>query len=177
MRHFHEVRWTIEGVANWLIFQSMKRISDGTARSLPILQDFTALHYPTGTQAILTRDTGYHTSGWWKNPDYERCIHLSLCFRDIETGEPKEKDKKLTAQWIDAIFGDNNRLLWCEPPYSEIGKKRDVWHYRLFCADEGFRHPILPRGEVYSKEFTESGWLSYSDVQAKQKTEDNAKTH
>ena len=35
---------------------------------------------------ILTRDVGYHTSGWWKNPDYERCYHLSISFpggRDI----------------------------------------------------------------------------------------------
>ena len=24
---------------------------------------------------VFTRDIGYHTSGWWKNPDYERCYH------------------------------------------------------------------------------------------------------
>ena len=29
---------------------------------------------------ILTRDVGYHSSGWWKNPDYERCYHLSISF-------------------------------------------------------------------------------------------------
>lgn len=29
---------------------------------------------------IFTRDEGAHTCGWWKNPDYERCYHLSISF-------------------------------------------------------------------------------------------------
>lgn len=156
-------------MAKWLLFQAAVRTCDGTEASLPILTANTALHYPTGTQAVLSRDTGHHTSGWWKNPDYERCLHLSLSFVDPETGSSREKDKKLTAQWIDAIFGANNRLLWCEPPFSHQGKKRDVWHYRLFFADKGFSVPILPRGEVYTKEFTDAGWLSFSDVQEKER--------
>ncbi|MBU2025992.1 hypothetical protein KJ912_04650 [Patescibacteria group bacterium] len=117
-----------------------------------------------GTRAIFTRDTGYHTSGWWKNPDYERCFHLSLSFVDIETGEPAPRDTVLTSLFLDALFGKGKRLLWCEPPYSEQGKQMDVWHYRLFC-DEGWQ-PIKPRGEVYSRELTEAGWKSWSDAQA-----------
>ena len=34
-----------------------------------------------GVQIIFTRDTGHHSSGWLKNPDYERCWHLSLSYR------------------------------------------------------------------------------------------------
>jgi hypothetical protein len=117
-----------------------------------------------GLQALFTRDAGYHSSGWWKNPDYERCFHLSLSFFDPETGEITKKCEDMTAVILKALYGDNVSLLWCEPPYYEEGKIRDVWHYRLFC-DEHWQ-PIKPRGEVYSRELTEAGWKSYSDVQA-----------
>jgi len=49
------------------------------------------------------------------------------------------------------------------PPYSSGGKANEVWHYRVFTNPAG--EPILPRGEVYSREFTEKGWLSFSDLQ------------
>lgn len=35
-----------------------------------------------GVSVLFTRDTGHHSTGWWKNPDYERCWHLSLGFFD-----------------------------------------------------------------------------------------------
>lgn len=115
-----------------------------------------------GTQAVFTRDTGYHTSGWWKNPDYERCRHLSLSFFE-PNGEPRPRDRVLTTLFLDGLFGANKRLLWCEPPYTEHGKRYDVWHYRLFCNPSW--EPILPRGEVYGRELTEGGWKSFSDVE------------
>lgn len=37
-----------------------------------------------------------------------------------------------------------------------------VHHYRLFC-DKAWK-PILPRGEVYSKDWTPADWKSWSDV-------------
>lgn len=39
---------------------------------------------------IMTRDIGYHTSGWWKNPDYERCFHVSISYPG---GTNKKKDR------------------------------------------------------------------------------------
>jgi len=120
--------------------------------------------YDLGLIAILTRDVGYHTSGWWKNPDYERCFHLSLSFRDPATGEYAPRNKLVTGLLLEGVYGRNKRLIWCEPPYSADGKATDTWHYRLFC-DEHWK-AILPRGEVYSRELTEAGWKSYSDVQA-----------
>jgi hypothetical protein len=120
-------------------------------------------YYPrTGALMIFTRDTGHHTSGWWKNPDYERCYHLSLSFRDPETFEPRPFDSKEGKRWAKLFFGDSIRRLWIEPPYSEHGIRLDTHHYRLFC-DPGWQ-PIKPRGEVYSKEFTEIGWKSFSEI-------------
>lgn len=118
---------------------------------------------------LFTRDVGHHSSGWWKNPDYERCYHLSLSFVAASpligsVPTPLPRDAAVTREFVGRLFGPHRHLIWCEPPYSEAGKAADVWHYRLFC-DPAWE-PIHPRGEVYSKEFTEHGWLSYSDVQA-----------
>jgi hypothetical protein len=115
-----------------------------------------------GLQLIFSRDVGHHSSGWWKNPEYQRCRHLSVSFFDPETLGNKPRDRKRTSVLLQGFFGMNKRWLWCEPPYSEHGKKVDVWHYRLF-ADQGWT-PILPIGEVYNRDFTEAGWLSYSDL-------------
>ena len=126
-----------------------------------------AYHRQTGSMLIYTRDSGYHTGGWWKNPDYERCYHLSVSFRDPETDAPRPYDKKIAAQWVKALFGNDDRLTWCEPPYTPEGKVCDVYHYRLFC-DPSWT-PIKPRGEVYSRDFTEKGWKSFSDLHGEQR--------
>jgi hypothetical protein len=108
-----------------------------------------------GCIVIFTRDIGHHSGGWWKNPDYERCYHLSISF-------PEGRNKRHLNKVIDGLFGWTKRFLWIEPPYSKEGKSAEVWHYRLFC-DAGWQ-PIKPRGEVYSKEFTEIGWKSFSEL-------------
>lgn len=107
---------------------------------------------------VLTRDIGYHSSGWWKNPEYERCYHLSISF-------PGGINQRKLEHILEKLFGNNRKLLWCEPPYSEEGKKAGVFHYRLFC-DENWQ-PIKPRGEVYDTQFTEIGWKSYSELHNK----------
>lgn len=135
-----------------------------TSANQLLMSTCTAKHLATGTLLIFTRDSGMHSSGWWKNPDYERCWHLSLSFHDPITGENAPKDPKLTDEWLEAFYGDDCRYVWAEPPYSEDGKKAAVWHYRVFC-DPSWA-PILPRGEVYSKEFTEKGWMSFSELKS-----------
>lgn len=112
---------------------------------------------------ILTRDHMHHESGWWKNPDYERCWHLSMAFYHPDKSR-KNKDIKLTEKWLDLIYRKNKTYVWSEPPWSDSGKRNDSWHYRVF-VDENWQ-PIIPRGEVYTKKFTEPGWLSYSELQA-----------
>lgn len=104
---------------------------------------------------IFTRDIGYHSCGWWKNPDYERCYHLSISF-------PGGRNRKKEEYILRKLFGSNCRLLWCEPPYSTDGKKAGVYHYRLFCNEAW--EPIMPRGEVYNTQFTELGWKSFSEL-------------
>lgn len=111
---------------------------------------------------IFTRDTGHHSSGWWKNPDYERCWHLSISFCVNPTDQPLLYDKKEGQRIAEAFFQGEVRRCWIEPPYTDQGKRAGVHHYRLFC-DQGWQ-PIVPRGEVYSREFTERGWKSFSDL-------------
>jgi hypothetical protein len=157
--------WLMEGVA-----REMRRRASTSARYNGIMTEFnrklltscTADHVSTGTRLIFTYDEGHHSSGWWKNPDYERCWHLSLSFFDPLSGEHVPKDVKRTSEWLIAFYGEARRFLWAESPYSAHGKTADVWHYRVFC-DPAWQ-PIIPRGEVYSKEFTEAGWQSYSDL-------------
>lgn len=108
---------------------------------------------------LYTKESGYHSGGWWKNPDYERCWHLSISFRS-------GSEKKTLNEILDNLFGEYKNFLWIEPPYSEQGKKADVWHYRLFCDETWI--PIKPRGEVYNTDFTERGWKSFSALQNNQ---------
>jgi len=109
---------------------------------------------------VFTKETGYHTSGWWKNPEYERCWHLSISFCG-------GNEKKALREIIQNLFGPYQRLIWVEPAYSKEGKSLDVWHYRLFC-DENWQ-PISPKGEVYNTHFTELGWKSFSELQYEKK--------
>jgi hypothetical protein len=127
----------------------------------------TGFHAPTGSFLIFTRDTGHHTSGWFKNPDYERCLHLSMSFRaPFDVSIPRDFDVALAKEWAEIFFGEARRYIWAESPKSDVGKAAGVWHYRVFC-DEHWQ-PMLPRGEVYSTEFTEKGWKSWSEVQGEQ---------
>jgi hypothetical protein len=77
---------------------------------------------------------------------------------------PGGKKKRTLEDVLKYLFGKHTNLLWVEPPYSEVGKSKDVWHYRLFC-DEHWQ-PVKPRGEVYSTQFTERGWKSFSELHA-----------
>ena len=130
-------------------------------------------HAPTCASLIYTRDEGHHSSGWFANPDYERCLHLSIGDADYEAvsrelgrelrhvlGEPSQVHRDA---WVRSLFREHVRLLWAEPPMSPEGKQRNVWHFRLFVADD-WRTAILPRGEVYTRRFTELGWRSASEV-------------
>lgn len=111
---------------------------------------------------IYTRDIGHHSGGWWKNPDYERCMHLSLSFCVNPTDAPLPFLREPGAIIARAFFGDHTPAAWIEGPYSPEGKRSDVWHYRLFC-DPSWT-PIRPRGEVYSRRNTPADWRSFSEV-------------
>lgn len=120
-------------------------------------------HVPTRSLVIFCRDEGMHECGWFKNPDWDRCRHLSLSFCDTDS-MPLEHDHDVARQWVELLFGDKAKYLWVESSFSVEGKARGVVHYRVMC-DPGWG-PIIPRGEPYSKEWTEKGWKSWSDQQA-----------
>ena len=140
-------------------------------------------HWQSGTVIMFTHDTGHHSSGWMKNPDYERCRHLSLSFQVPWPGRavdelgswerfkmmsgrlnPVPFDPALARAWVRAIFADDARYAWMEGPFTREAKRIGVTHWRVFC-DRAWK-PIVPRNEVYSKDFTEKGWLSWSDQNA-----------
>lgn len=132
-----------------------------TVRELaPFCHDFTL--DGLGVRIIFTRDAGHHTGGWFKNPQYERCYHMSVSFRDPTGTILLPQHKKLAGELARAAFGENTRWLWIERPFTKEGRQNDVWHYRLFC-NEGWQ-PILPDKEVYTLEFTEKGWKSFSEI-------------
>lgn len=139
---------------------------DGRSQT-PYFHNAFRFHKPTGTSLCFTRDSGMHTCGWFKNPDYERCFHLSISFRDPETRESVPFDYKTARFWVRAFYGDWQRYSWHEPPSTEPGINREVHHYRVFCDPHWY--PILPRGEVYSKELTEIGWKSFSELKDERK--------
>lgn len=107
-----------------------------------------------------TRDVGHHTGGWWKNPDYERCQHLSLSYWSESI--PIEPDRAVSGMLARAFWPDFYRMAWIEGPVSPEGKSAHVWHYRVFC-DPAWQ-PIMPRGEVYSREYTEAGYRTFSEI-------------
>ena len=119
---------------------------------------------------LFTRDIGHHTGGWWKNPDFERCFHLSVSYQ--ADGRFIEPDKSRSEVIARAFFGDDVANCWVEGPYSPEGKAKQVWHYRVF-ADEGWQ-PIKPRGEVYNTDWTPADWRSFSAIHGYQPTRDQA---
>lgn len=154
---------TLEGIICHLKRQAALGIWLGR-RQTPYFERCKTIDRNLGLCCIYSRDVGAHTSGWKKNPDYERCFHLSVSFFDPLTEEAMPRNAPLTRRLLVGIFGRARRWLWCEPPSSPDGKRRHVWHYRLFC--NAAWEAIKPRGEPYNRQFTEAGWLSYSDLQA-----------
>lgn len=155
----------MEQFAIKMIRHAKRGVFDGQTWS-PYFLKANRTHVATGTRALLTRETGYHASGWFKNPDYERCWHLSLSFwdtSDLEHLKPRPFDEALSDLWVQVFFRDKARYLWIE---TDDGRGKsiqsvEVRHYRVFC-DPAWQ-AILPRGEVYTRDFTEKGWLSFSD--------------
>lgn len=131
----------------------------------PILMNMSRkYHKKTSSLLIYTRDEGMHSCGWFKNPDYERCFHLSISYQAEDNGKIYllSQNRNISELWCRLFFGDNVSKLWIEPSFSLEGKQKDVYHYRLFC-DKNWQ-PIIPRKEVYSKDFTEKNWKSWSEI-------------
>jgi hypothetical protein len=101
---------------------------------------------------LFTFDLGAHASGWWRNSDYERCWHLSLCA--LTRSGPVEMPAVDRRAWPRFVFGQQLPKAWIEPPAGQFDPHRNApasrftTHVRLFVDQED--RPILPEGEVYT---------------------------
>lgn len=133
------------------------------------LVDTTAITEPgRPVRLMLSFDVGYHASGWFRNSDWERNLHLSLSHPRPELpalwtpGKPEigvgpgpsmqletVGDAEARA-WGRAVFGADAPKAWFEPAASPLDPHRapNVVHLRLF-YDPGMR-PFIPRGEPYA---------------------------
>jgi len=148
------------------------RVNGQSATLIALCRHELVLDRERAMSVLFTRDIGHHTSGWWKNPDYERCWHLSLAMWERRFGRSLPHEAGEFQRVAEAFYGDDTRLVWIEGPYSPEGKAKDVWHYRLF-ADPSWA-PLLPRGEVYSTDWTPPDWRSFSEVHGYKPSPDQA---
>lgn len=146
-------------VARWV---ARKWIGESGLEAVMACRHYAMLNRDAMVSAIFQMETGYHSSGWWKNPDYDRCFHLSVSFLDPETLQFFPIKKRQAGFVAKKFFPENHNMTWYEGPYSQEGKKAGVNHYRLFC-DPGWS-PITPRSEVYDKTWTPADWKSFSDI-------------
>jgi len=167
MRHFDK-HWLRPNAAKIMVEQAMSGTWNGRALT-EYFKKCCFFYVPDCAEIILTRDIGYHTGGWWKNPDYERCFHMSMSFKDPIYFEPKPHDEKVAGEWLELLFAGAKSFVWVEPASSQEARRLDVRHYRLFVDEKG--QPILPRDEVYTRHFTERHWKSFSEVMAKEEAE------
>lgn len=145
-----------------LVKDHRETASTGTWDGNPLSEYYEScrrLNSAFGISTILTRDVGYHSSGWMKTPELERCLHLSIAFFDPASGSPISQDHATATLLIKAMFFPSVKWTWTEPPSGDVAMQHDLWHYRLFCNEKW--QPLNPPGE----ELTSFGWKCFGDVQ------------
>lgn len=167
----------IDALVRFAKLRAQRGIYDGRAdpRNMNLLFQCSHLYGITpdiSARLIYSRDVGHHSSGWWKNPDYERCLHLSISFCENPTDRPIPYMHRQAEKIARAFFGGDASKCWVEPPYSPEGKHADVHHYRLFC--DGAWQPFMPKGEVYSSMTTPPDWKSFSEIHGYKPSEEDA---
>lgn len=117
---------------------------------------------------LLSRDKMHHSVGWWKNAEYEYCVHLSISAADrlqVAAGDVthyEELPRDEIRYWATLVFGEHVDKLWNEPggtdPRLSTEEKRRnhlIWHLRLFLEPQILNSsgdpfvPFIPKGEVY----------------------------
>lgn len=134
---------------------------DGRNTMTPYFQLAHRVH-DSGASLLFTRDFGMHSSGWFRNPDYDRCMHLSIGFFDMDTSQPRPFEKQEAEMWVKLFYPKWQALIWHESSVMEKSDDRpEVHHYRVMM--DAHWQAIKPRGEVYSRELTEVGWKSFTE--------------
>lgn len=155
----HIITPSMESLKTAMYTHARRGFYDGLNFDDPYFQRARRIHRETGTLLIFTRDVGMHSSGWFKNPDYDKCWHLSMSFLDLEGGSYRPFEFDLAETWVRCFYGENARYVWEEGNFRIDSP--NVRHYRVMV--NAAWQPILPRGEVYSLDLTEKGWKSWSD--------------
>jgi hypothetical protein len=137
-----------------LLFSALKHPYDGRRvindRHYMVADSITEPGRPVSL--VLTLDSGIHASGWWRNSDYDRCLHLSLAHPTstmIRTHRVETPTDKEVAAWGREILGPQLQKCWIEPAASlfDPHRKPNTPHVRLFLDRQN--RPIVPQGEVY----------------------------
>ena len=133
-----------------LVNPESNRVLMSCFRRVPGIIDQDAL-----ISVALTYDHGYHSSGWWKNSQFDECLHLSISvvghrkgtgFKSLKA--PEAATEAEVKAWLDLVFAPLHpkALIWL---WEESGKTTTaIRHFRLFFS-KLTREPILPEGEVY----------------------------
>lgn len=115
------------------------------------------------TLLTYTRDVGYCEGNdpFWTVPELNICMHLSVSFTSGEATFPKDIPE--TRRWVNALYGRFKARVWCQRPWSEVGKAAGVWHYHLFLKDD-LKKPqvILPKMATV---LTEAGFVSWPELE------------
>jgi hypothetical protein len=104
---------------------------------------------------LFSLDYNHHGCGWWRNSDYDRCHHLSLCGFSLDGQRYERPDEAEMRWWAKRFFAGQVAKAWIEPPASTLDHYRtapasaSTWHVRVF-IDRDTGQPIIPRGEVYT---------------------------
>lgn len=119
------------------------------------LERCTVDHGPTRTRVMLTRDAGMHSSGWLRNPEFERCFHLSLSpFPDdvhVTIPHVEATRSRIEAAWVRTVYRE----------HTPVYVARAAVHGRREAAAGRALAPVLqPRVAA------ELGWRSASQVLA-----------
>jgi hypothetical protein len=124
----------------------------------------TAEHRPTGTMLMLTRDFEPPKQA---DGTPTRVIHLSLSFivpgsRPHEgLGQPRKRDALLSHEWARLVFRHRLAWVWVQRSVTELGRRKGVWHYKLFCDERWL--PV--KTEELPAAMREYAWLPFSEVQ------------
>lgn len=115
---------------------------------------------------LLSRDRGHHSSGWWRNAEYEYCWHLSISSRPAVEARMAiiglredvgyvDLPRVEEVYWGRLFFGGHASMVWHEPggtdprlPAQDRHRNKAISHLRLFLDPETFE-PFIPKGEVY----------------------------
>lgn len=115
---------------------------------------------------LLSRDRGHHSSGWWRNAEWEYCWHLSVSSRPAVEARMAviglredvgyiDRPREEEVYWGRLFFGEHASMVWHEPggtdprlSLAESRRNKSISHLRLFLDPETFE-PFIPDGEVY----------------------------